>query len=283
MNEHRDRDEVGRAGSPGRGETGRAEDSGAHEFSLGPTSSLRTPISSLADVPWTLRDVAWATVVFGFIFGSFAVAMVVVRLVRASFAPESNRYLEGVLLLILEGALIFPVWQFTIRKYHVGWDRLGFRAFSFPAGCGLAGFLLLASFAVNAVWAGFLSLFDLQVQPDILPVFGGGLAGLSIAWLAAGVVAPLVEEAFFRGFLLPALLQRYRFWVSAVIDGLVFAFIHFTPTAVVPLFVLGVLLCVLYRLTHSLWPSIILHASMNTLAILAAYAVEMGAIPAPGR
>ncbi len=76
-------------------------------------------------------------------------------------------------------------------------------------------------------------------------------------------------------------MQRYRFWVAALIDGLVFAFVHFTPTALLPLFVLGVLLCILYRVTNSLWPSVIMHATMNTLAILAAYAVETGVVPLP--
>lgn len=239
------------------------------------------PRSSLADVPWTLRDVAWATVVFGLIFGSFAVAVAVIRLVQASFVPEGNRYFSGVLLLILESALIFPVWLFAIRKYDVDWRELGFRGFNWLAGCGLVALLLLVSFTVNAVWAGMLSLFDLRVQPDILPVFGGGVIGLTIAWIAAGLVAPLVEETFFRGFLLPALLQRYRFWAAALIDGLVFSFIHFTPTAVVPLFILGVLLCVLYRITSSLWPSILMHTIMNTLAVFVAYAVEIGVVPAP--
>lgn len=238
--------------------------------------------SPLPEVPWTLRDVAWATVVFGFIFGSFAVSLVVIRALQTSFAPEGHPYLSGILLLVLESALIVPVWLFAIRKYNIGWDKLGFRPFNWPVGCGFAISLLMISFAVNGVWAGLLSLFDLQVQPDILPVFGGGIAGLSIAWLAAGVVAPVVEETFFRGFLLPALLQRYRFRMAALIDGLVFAFVHFTPTAVLPLFVLGVLLCLLYRLTNSLWPSILMHATMNTLAVFAAYAIEIGAVPAPG-
>lgn len=254
---------------------------GGTESPYPPDRAPRPALPPLSDVPWNLRDVAWATVTFGFIFGSFAVAMLVIRVMQTTFAPEGNRYLNGVLLLTLESALIVPVWLFTVRKYRIGWTQLGFRSFNWAFGCSAVAFLLMGSFAVNAAWAGLLSMFDLQVQPDILPVFGGGLAGLTVAWLAAGLVAPLVEETFFRGFLLPALLQRYRFWASAVIDSLVFAFIHFTPTAVVPLFVLGILLCILYRITNSLWPTIILHATMNTLAVFAAYAVEMGVIPAP--
>jgi hypothetical protein len=236
----------------------------------------------LANVPWTLRDVAWATVIFGCIFGSFAVALLVLRFIQQSFASRDNPYVSGVLLLILESALTFPVWLFTAQKYGAGWEKLGFRRFRWTTSLGLVALLLMASFMTNALWAGLLSLFGKQVQPDILPLFGGGHVGLAIAWLAAGVVAPLVEEIFFRGFLLPPLMQRNRFATAAAINGLIFGFIHFTPTAIVPLFILGVMLCVVYRVTGSLWPSIIMHATMNTLAVLAAYAVEIGAVPVPG-
>ncbi|MFQ5854569.1 MAG: lysostaphin resistance A-like protein [Anaerolineae bacterium] len=287
MIEQQGHGEPSRLDSPGRGEAGRTEDPGRGEASRiegssANRSTLRLASPLLSDVPWTLQDVAWATLIFGFTFGSLAVAMLVIRAAQTNFAPESSRNVSGVMLLILESALVFPVWLFTVRKYRIEWTQLGFRSFNWAFGCSMATLLLMGSFVVNAAWAGLLSLFDLQVQPDILPVFGGGLAGLTVAWLAAGLVAPLVEETFFRGFLLPALLQRYRFWPSVLIDGLVFAFIHFTPTAIVPLFVLGMLLCVLYRITNSLWPSIILHATMNTLAIFAAYAVEISAIPALG-
>lgn len=239
------------------------------------------PASSLADVPWTLYDIAWATVVFGLIFGAFAVTFAVVRFLEVSFAPEGSPYVSGVLLMILEAALIIPVWLFAIRKYNIGWGTLGFRSFNVLAGCGLVVALLMVSFTVNVIWAGILSLFDLGIQQEILPAFGGGTVGLGIAWVAAGIVAPLVEESFFRGFLLPALLQKFSFWTAAAINALVFALIHFQPAAVVPFFTLGVFFCLLYRVTNSIWPSVLMHATMNTLAVLAAYALEIGLVPAP--
>jgi hypothetical protein len=230
-------------------------------------------------VPWGLRDVILATLTFGPIFGLAAAILALVRMAGLPFGAGMSRYAGGVALLILEASLIVPVWLFAVRKYRVSVERLGFRPFSVPLGCGLVVGLLLVSFTVNAIWAGLLSLFDLRVQPNILPVFGGGAVGLFIAWLAAGVVAPLVEETFFRGFVFPAFRQRFGFRVAALFNGLFFALIHFTPTAVVPLFVLGVLLCLLYQMTNSLWPPILMHGTMNTLAVLAAYAVETGWVP----
>lgn len=253
--------------------------SGAFEELLDEVSPQ--PASSLADVPWTLHDIAGATVAFGLIFGALAATLAGVRYLEASFVPEGGTYVGGALLMILEGALIVPVWLFAIRKYRIDWQTLGFRSFNVLAGCGLTIALLTVSFTVNVIWAGILSLFDLSIQQDILPVFGGRTVGLGIAWVAAGIVAPLVEETFFRGFLLPALLQKFSFWAAVAINALVFALIHFQPAAVVPFFVLGVFFCLLYRVTNSIWPSILMHATMNTMAVLAAYALEIGLVPTP--
>jgi membrane protease YdiL (CAAX protease family) len=243
-------------------------------------AEARRLLTAFPDVPWSMTDVAWATVVFGTILGSFLVSLLAIHALQTRFAPAGNPYLNGILLLILEAGLIIPVWLFTVRRYSVGWSALGFRRFTWSTGCGWIGILFLASMAVNAAWAILLAAYGQRVQPDIRLAFGRGVGGVSVALLAAGVVAPLVEEAFFRGFLFPALLQRYRLSVAVALDGLIFAFVHFTPAAVVPLFVLGAMLCVLYRLTGSLWPSIIMHGGMNSLAVLATYAIDLGLLPA---
>lgn len=244
-----------------------------------PAPQLWRPRATFPEVPWTTTDVAWATVVFGTILGSFLISLLVIRTIQSRFAPAGSPYLNGVLLLILESGLIIPVWLFTVRRYPVGWSALGFRPFNWTTGCSLIIFLFLVSMFLNAAWATLLAAYDLQVQPDIRLAFGRGSGGVIVALLAAGIVAPLAEETFFRGFLFPALLQRYRLWVAVLLDGLIFAFVHFTPTAVAPLFILGAMLCVLYRFTGSLWPSIMMHGVMNTLAVLATYAVDFGLIP----
>lgn len=232
-----------------------------------------------AAVPWNMRDVGLATLIFGLVFLVAATVLALTRAAGPGFPMGGGRYAGGVALLLLEASLIVPVWLFVIRKYRVGWAALGFRPFDPLIGCSSIAGVLFISFTVNAIWAGLLGLFDMQVQPNILPVFGGGVVGLIIAWLAAGVVAPLVEETFFRGFVFPAFRQRFGFRKAALLNGLFFGLVHFTPTAFVPLFVLGVLLCVLYQATNSLWPPILMHSTVNTLAVLAAYAVERGLVP----
>jgi len=76
-------------------------------------------------------------------------------------------------------------------------------------GCGL----MLLSFGFNFVYSLFLALFDLRAQVDLVRIF----AQLSSPWwlLVGGVVvAPVVEEVFFRGFVFVGLCGRYD-WQKA--------------------------------------------------------------------
>ena len=83
------------------------------------------------------------------------------------------------------------------------------------------------------------------------------------------IVAPLVEEFFFRGFLFGVLQAKMNVFAAAVISGVVFGFIHLPGSpieGVAILCVLGVGLCLLYWRTGSLLPCFALHAVHNSIS-----------------
>jgi len=182
-----------------------------------------------------------------------------------------SSHLTGVLVLVAELGMLLPVWAFGVRKYRLPWSSVGFQGFNVLRAFGLACLLLLVSFTFNAIWAVFLGLFTLRAQPDVLPLFGGGIAGLSQALLVGGLVAPVAEEAFFRGYLFAG-LRKYLGRVAAIaLSAALFALAHVWPTSWPPIFVLGVLFALLYEQTASIWPAVIVHGFINTLAFLASY------------
>ncbi|HEU0250899.1 MAG TPA: CPBP family intramembrane glutamic endopeptidase, partial [Solirubrobacteraceae bacterium] len=83
------------------------------------------------------------------------------------------------------------------------------------------------------------------------------------------VIAPIGEEMLFRGYVFPS-LAKWRGWVlGAVITGALFGAVHVGSAPVVylvPLGVLGFLLCALYRQTGSIYPCIATHALNNSIA-----------------
>lgn len=107
-----------------------------------------------------------------------------------------------------------------------------------------------------------------------------GPAGIAMLLLAAGLVAPFVEEVAFRGVLLRGLMRRVSYWPAAGISSLLFALLH-APTAsswtgaiavVLFIYAFGLVQCQLVRRTARLVPAIGVHAVVNVLTITAALA-----------
>jgi membrane protease YdiL (CAAX protease family) len=86
--------------------------------------------------------------------------------------------------------------------------------------------------------------------------------------LAIVIIAPIAEELFFRGFMYASLRGRLNVFWAALISGGLFAAVHpiYGTTAwnLVPvLAIAGIVLCLLYEKTGSLWPAIAFHCWLN--------------------
>ena len=87
---------------------------------------------------------------------------------------------------------------------------------------------------------------------------------------AALVAVPLEEEFVFRGYVYRALANWRGTLAAAVLTGVVFALTHigWLPLdALPPTAVLGFGLCLFYQWTGSLYPSLALHAVVNSLTL----------------
>jgi membrane protease YdiL (CAAX protease family) len=98
-----------------------------------------------------------------------------------------------------------------------------------------------------------------------------GASNFIFDFLSVAVIAPLAEEYLFRGIIFTGLAQWIPVGWAAVASGVVFAVAHLDPWSAFPLAVIGVGLALLYRRTGSLWPNIIAHATVNSLALVAVY------------
>ena len=82
------------------------------------------------------------------------------------------------------------------------------------------------------------------------------------------VLAPLFEEALFRGVLLPVVGSRWGGGAAVLISAAVFALAHLSLSELVPLFVLGVGLGWLRWRSGRLGASVLMHALWNSLTFL---------------
>ena len=223
-------------------------------------------------VPWTPADVGWGLVVF--------VGWMIVFGAIGLLGEEIGLPIDtGVIVVFGEAILLLPVWYFTIHKYGATWTDLGLRDFR-PAAVGTGCGLMVLSAVFNFIYAMLLGLFNLRVQPDITLIFQNTNFPL-LLFVGGAVVAPVVEEIFFRGFVFTGLGRRWGWSRAALASAGLFALAHFLPTALLPIFILGLIFAYLYQISGSIWPAILMHMLTNTLALSAAYAVSQGWVPAP--
>jgi uncharacterized protein len=153
------------------------------------------------------------------------------------------------------GGRALGAWQFGLRPARLR------RAVGAVLLAGIAFLIFLALWS-SAVHAGKEKLLETlgTRESTILLVSSAALTC---------VIAPICEEFLFRGFIFTALRNWHGLWPAALITGLLFGGVHAgsAPAAdLVPLAVLGFLLCLLYSYTGSLYPCIALHALNNSIA-----------------
>lgn len=88
------------------------------------------------------------------------------------------------------------------------------------------------------------------------------------------LLAPLVEEAVFRGLLYGWVAGRWGTVAAWIVSSVLFAAAHVDPAHAILVFPLGLWFGWLRRRTDSLWPSLVAHAVNNGVAVMAAALID---------
>ena len=158
---------------------------------------------------------------------------------------------------------------------------IGYSARNWPVtiviGLGVGAVALFTNLVLGALFA-----FGFGLKQDQAAQFGALLkqndfVGQALFALLAVVIAPIGEEALFRGYLFNGLRQgggRTRLVVAYALSAAIFAAVHLSAVTqgqlalIVPIFVVGLILAATMHLTGSLIPCIIAHAVHNSLSTL---------------
>ena len=222
----------------------------------------RPPIA----VPWGAGDAARAVVLVA--AGAGLVILLVWPLRGVSGTLEDA--VRTLAVAVLTGLPLVATWLFAVRRHGAGWRTLGLAAPVSASHVALSAACLVLSIGFLAAFVALVERFG----PDILmpePIDADRLG--SGVFLAANVaivvlVGPFAEEAFFRGFVLTALMPSLGASRAAVLASALFAVAHLDVGVIIPFFFTGLLLSWLYVRTRSIWPPMLAHAGQNTLAII---------------
>jgi membrane protease YdiL (CAAX protease family) len=226
-----------------------------------------TPVPA---VPWNVGDIAKAIAVVpvGWLIIGFIAVAIADSIVEQNQEYEDNPAAYAVILagnlVGQELVLLGSVFSFAMWGYKASWVTLGLRpgrqGWWFPVGLALAGLIVIYGYTAA------LSLFG--IEEDEAPEALTKVGPLALVAIASIGMAPFIEETFFRGFVFAGLRQRFGWIAAAPVSSLLFGALHLDPYVIAPFTVIGLLFAWSYHHTQSIWPSVIAHGILNSVAFI---------------
>lgn len=188
---------------------------------------------------------------------------------RAQSADASAR-------LVVAGAIAWLVFRTSARQNLPGsWSATKLIIPAIAAFLALIAVCLSQAEFATVVW-GWIEPQRAPPQHDLLTAFTQsewGVWGKIQLAAVAVIVAPIAEEFFFRGLLLPAIWRLTGLaWLAIVLSAALFAMVHMAfPQTVLPMFTFGIVLGGLRVKSGSLPLCTLVHALFNgrTMALVA--------------
>jgi membrane protease YdiL (CAAX protease family) len=226
-------------------------------------------------IDWSLVDVLFGVLWFLALFLLLPIPIVVPFL---AFGEDSTEYYGAALVTgaFSELGLVAVAAWFTFRKYGGSWPRLGLHAPSWPV-LGYAIGAVVAAFILAAIYGVIIEIFDIdwlrserddQIPNEVLD----SAALMVIAGIVTIAFAPVCEEIFFRGFVMPGMLRAWGVTAAIVVSGLVFSAAHIGPNihkTLVPIFIIGAVFGFAYWRSGNILTTILAHLIFNAISFAA--------------
>lgn len=188
------------------------------------------------------------------------------------FLTEKNILTENPAMAISQFFLIIPIaigfiYLKKYNNYSSSRDLLGINGFD-PVVLLLIIFLPLAT--------EYFGLFMELPYIDTLNKMFGEQANITapetvseMLWMFTSlcILAPVLEELLFRGIIM-SILSPYGTFTMITLSAIGFAALHFSPPALIVLFVVGIVLGFTRLWTNSIFPCMIFHSIFNFSSLL---------------
>ena len=232
---------------------------------------------TIAKVPWRLRDVMIVIVLSLAI--PFGLMLIVIAFSHFGVLPEyvrtaikSNDLLVDTVFTVISLITEICLLWWLLLKYQAKLSDFGLRRFNIWKSIiyillGLVLFSVLVALAfvvVTVLWPSF----NVDQAQDVGFEFGHSGIGLWASFFVTVICAPIIEELYFRGLLLPTITKRLG-WLAGILgSSALFAMLHGQANVIIYTFILGCILSVFYIRLRSIIPGIVLHMFNNALAFV---------------
>lgn len=219
------------------------------------------------------------TAYIAWVIGTFVAVSQIVGLVVAG-AVKLGVPLGGMSRVILVTLLTVVVYGLTVwlvvwlpkKLLHLRTSKKELGTARLPSWMDIA--LGPGSFLPYLLLSGVLLLIAKSLLPEVNLTekqqlgFSTNIFGVEVAFafVLFVILAPLMEELLFRGYLYGKLRPRVGLIVSMLLVSLAFAVLHGQLNVGIDTFALSIVLCLLREFTGSIWAGVLLHATKNGLA-----------------
>lgn len=241
----------------------------ARGFYVWPPRPARPPVL----VPWLPLDALEIVAIL--FFGMTAAGLLSGLLLDAKMMEKASPLLQvavmGLQYVLFSGVGLFFIWRRIRARDERKLRILGLRAPKLLRliGEGIGGYgvlvLLLGTLSYTSSGGQMPGLTSLAQTGERLIMASSSPASRVALFILVCLIAPLLEELIFRGFVYPGLRRGMTFMGAALASALLFALMHMNVEALASIGLIGVVLAVLYERTRSVVPCIVCHALNNTL------------------
>lgn len=222
---------------------------------------------------FTWKDLLWYVLIEVLAYAIFFIVLGV----AFYFFPDLQKYKDIVTMCSVffgQIAFLFPIIFFYFRKNRSEFfSRLGFNNVSwkelllYPLGVFIVMQVGLSSLsALLAHYAFEIPGFSGE-QKNIFGLLGDNTWQVVAIFFIAAVLAPIIEEIVFRGFLLSVLRSYMPTWIAVMLSGCIFALMHGELGVVFMLFFIACGFSFLFIKTKSIYPGIVYHTLNNLFAL----------------
>ena len=189
--------------------------------------------------------------------------------ISLALTAASSQLLQAAMVYVLTLGIAIAVPKFVLKQ-RTSLKDIGLQRLPSWKDIGLAFVsvvpYILISTGLVLLATSYLPGFDADQVQDVGFSKTMNQSGLLVAFITLVILAPVAEEALFRGYLYGKMRKSANVVVAIVLTSIAFAVVHGQINVGIDVFALSVILCLLRELTGSIWAGILLHMIKNALA-----------------
>ncbi len=204
------------------------------------------------------KGILWVLVWVGFMIIYTALDVLIWR----KIAPKYSGVLNLMTVVLCAAIFLNLLMARTNFKLHL-FSNISLQGIILALGCSVLFYFLLDK-GLDPIFEDLFPSSKENYQQVIGLIKGSPI----VSFLDFCILGPIIEEVLMRGFLLDGLSTNHGKIIALLISAAFFSILHFNIAQIVPSFICGIILGLLYYHTDSIFSCILAHIGYNTISYM---------------